>query len=180
LGAVEKFPQKRRRKDAYNLTSFHASDSMPRGGDSRKPSQLFAQTIVKKEDCPKLQKGKRLQFFTKKKKKRKKKNGDRTGVRRMQIKNANTRNALRTNFCFLWRNNRTKKQKGQTNKQTKQQQQHKGGCTRSGALLTWQLPRHGIANLASQSWVFTPGDSPRGQSGRTRGVLRSCVLLTGP
>jgi hypothetical protein len=51
LGAVEKFPQKRR-KDAYNLTSFHASDSMPRGGDSRKPSLVCA--IVKKEDCPKL------------------------------------------------------------------------------------------------------------------------------
>jgi hypothetical protein len=109
LGAVEKFPQKRR-KDAYNLTSFHASDSMPGGGDSRKPSLVCA--VVKKEDCSKLQKGKRLQFFTKKKKK---KNGDRTGVRRMQIKNANTRNALRTIFCFLWRNNRTKKQKGQTN-----------------------------------------------------------------
>jgi hypothetical protein len=51
LGGVEKFPQ-RRRKDAYYLTSFHASDSTPRGGDSRKPSLVCA--IVKKEDSPKL------------------------------------------------------------------------------------------------------------------------------
>jgi hypothetical protein len=146
LGAVEKFPQKRR-KDAYNLTSFHASDSMPVGGDSRNPSWVCA--IGKKEDCPKRQKGKRLRFFTKKKEK---KNGDRTGVRRMQIKKTNTRNALRTNFCFLRRNNRTKKQKGQTKKTTTTTQGRLRA--RSGAWLTWHLPRHGIANLASQSWFL--------------------------
>jgi hypothetical protein len=67
LGAVEKFPQKRRK---IPLTSFHASDSMPGGGDSRKPSLVCA-IVKKEEDCPKLQKGKRLQFFTKKKEKTK-------------------------------------------------------------------------------------------------------------
>ncbi|KAH8945992.1 hypothetical protein BDL97_12G069600 [Sphagnum fallax] len=74
----------------------------------------------------------------------------------MQIKNANTRNALRTNFCFLWRNNTTKKQQGQTKKTTTQ---HKGGRARarSGAWLTWHLPRHGMANLASQSWFLLLG-----------------------
>ncbi len=90
--------------------------------------------------------------------KKEKKNGDRTGVRRMQIKNANIRNALHTNFCFLWRNNRTKKQKGQTKKTTTTTTQGRlHARARSGAWLTWRLPRHGIANLASQSWFLLLG-----------------------
>jgi hypothetical protein len=43
---------------------------MPGGGDSRKPSLVCA-IVKKEEDRPKLQKGKRLQFFTKKKKEKK-------------------------------------------------------------------------------------------------------------
>jgi hypothetical protein len=146
LGAVGKIPQKRR-KDAYNLTSFHASDSMPVGGDSRKPSLVCA--IVKKEDCPKLQKGKRLQFFTKKKKKK-------TGIE-LECQECRSRKQTLGTLCaqIFDFSGATTERRNKRDKQRKQQQ-HTGGCARAraGALLTWHLPRHGIANLASQSWFL--------------------------
>jgi hypothetical protein len=148
LGAVEKFPQKRRK---IPLTSFHASDSMPGGGDSRKPSLVCA-IVKKEEDCPKLQKGKRLQFFTKKKKKK--------GRSIRSAKNADQKRKTLGTLCaqiFVFSGATTQRRNNRDKQRKQQRNTREAARARSGAWLTWHLPRHGMANLASQSWFLLLG-----------------------
>jgi hypothetical protein len=83
---------------------------------------------VKKEDCPKLQKGKQLQFFTKKKKKK-------TGIAR-ECEECRSKTQTLGTLCtqiFVFSGATTERRNKRDKQRKQQQQQHKAGYTRARA-----------------------------------------------